>query len=64
MYKHGVMRRDNMDTIDKTIYKSLCNDPDYDLVSFCKGSIPTPGSECRTKRGIDPDLPGHSSANN
>jgi len=38
-------------------YKRLCNDPDYDLVSFCNRSIPTPGSECRAKQGIDPNYP-------
>jgi len=47
-----------METIKQvTTYKRLCNDPEYDLVSFCKGSIPTPGSDCRSKHGIDPDYP-------
>jgi len=47
-----------MNTIEQvTKYKSLANNPSYDLVSFCPNSIPSAGSPCRSKEGIDPDYP-------
>ena len=43
--------------MNNTIYKELVNCGDYDLVSFCDNSIPTPGSPCRSIKGINTDYP-------